>query len=394
MSLKIKYPEIASEWHPTLNGDIKPEQISFGSARMVWWLCKLCNHSYTSSPNTRTNMNAGCPYCKNKKLCDSEECELCFEKSFASHEKVKYWSSKNKENPRYLFKYTNKLLFYFNCEECKSELTISLNNVSSGKWCRKCGYKSMIEKQSMKIDDFIQKGKEKFGETYDYSKVILNGIDRSIILICKKHNIEFTTTPYRHYTSITGCCPKCSLTQRSESTKYTFDEFYDMAISIHKDKYDYSLSKEKYINMKSEIPIICKVHGIYNQCPTQHLIAKYGCEKCAKTDISSKQCLSLEEFIERSNIKHNNKYDYSNTKYINSKTIVCVICKIHGNFNILPFNHLKGHGCKKCNGISVSNLEDFIERANIIHNNKYDYSKSIYNKSIENIIIICKKHGI
>ncbi len=39
--------------------------------------------------------------CNSKRLCTNEECQTCFENSFASHEKSKYWSEKN---PRQVFK--------------------------------------------------------------------------------------------------------------------------------------------------------------------------------------------------------------------------------------------------------------------------------------------------
>jgi len=42
---------------------------------------------------------------------------------------------------------------------------------------------------------------------------------------------------------------------------------------------------------------------------------------------------------------------------------------------------------------SKYNTESFIIKANEIHGNKYDYSKTIYNKYMEKVIIICKDHG-
>ncbi len=58
--------------------------------------------------------------------------------------------------------------------------------------------------------------------------------------------------------------------------------------------------------------------------------------------------VTLEKFIDRSNIIHNNKYDYSNSVYINNKIPIVIICKEHGEFKQLPSNHLNGSGCKDC----------------------------------------------
>jgi hypothetical protein len=61
--LQSKFPEIAKEWHPTKNGDLKPSDIVPGYAKHVWWVCKK-GHSWEHSPYRRGN----CPYCLNKKI--------------------------------------------------------------------------------------------------------------------------------------------------------------------------------------------------------------------------------------------------------------------------------------------------------------------------------------
>lgn len=53
-------------------------------------------------------------------------------------------------------------------------------------------------------------------------------------------------------------------------------------------------------------------------------------------------------FIEKANKIHNNKYDYSLVDYKSSIDPVKIICKIHGEFMQLPTNHFNTHGCPKC----------------------------------------------
>jgi len=97
----------------------------------------------------------------------------------------------------------------------------------------------------------------------------------------------------------------------------------------------------------------------------------------------------INEFI----LIHGNKYDYSNIDYVNTQTKVKIICQYHGEFEQQPNNHLMGKGCSKCaENFKYSNNE-FIKKAEEIHGNKYDYSKTLYNGMYDNIIIICKKHG-
>jgi very-short-patch-repair endonuclease len=102
------------------------------------------------------------------------------------------------------------------------------------------------------------------------------------------------------------------------------------------------------------------------------------------------------EFINKAFNVHDDKYDYSLVNYIGALTHVDIICKIHGIFKQKPNNHLNGYGCPKCSRISFSNkiYNKFIEKAKILHENKYDYSKVIYVNTNQHVEIICPKHGI
>ena len=101
---------------------------------------------------------------------------------------------------------------------------------------------------------------------------------------------------------------------------------------------------------------------------------------------------SQDHFIEQCNKLYNNKYDYSKVNYINNKTKVCIICPIHGTFSMTPHHHLQGRGCPKCANKLVTQ-DDFIAKARHIHKDKYDYSKVIYTDASTPISIICPKHG-
>jgi hypothetical protein len=60
-----EYPELIKEWHPTKNGELKPEDFTHGNGKKVWWLCQK-GHSYDSSCNDRTRKGRprGCQECK------------------------------------------------------------------------------------------------------------------------------------------------------------------------------------------------------------------------------------------------------------------------------------------------------------------------------------------
>ena len=68
-SLAETHPEIAKQWHPTLNGDLTPNDITKGSVKRIWWKCDKGNdHEWEASPNNRTNSKTKCPICSGTKV--------------------------------------------------------------------------------------------------------------------------------------------------------------------------------------------------------------------------------------------------------------------------------------------------------------------------------------
>ena len=68
-SLASKRPDLAAEWHPTKNGDLEPTVVAFSSHKRIWWQCQVNTiHEWETSPNARTNSKTGCPYCRNKRV--------------------------------------------------------------------------------------------------------------------------------------------------------------------------------------------------------------------------------------------------------------------------------------------------------------------------------------
>jgi len=80
--------------------------------------------------------------CNNPKsrnqLCKDDNCEICFDLSFASHPKAQYWSKKNTLEPRE-FKKASKKKCWFNCDVCKHEFESVLQNITlKNTWCSYC----------------------------------------------------------------------------------------------------------------------------------------------------------------------------------------------------------------------------------------------------------------
>jgi len=98
--------------------------------------------------------------------------------------------------------------------------------------------------------------------------------------------------------------------------------------------------------------------------------------------------LLKEEFLERVNIIHNNKYNYELLDYKNNDSKIKIICPIHGLFFQNAKSHLDGHGCFKCKN-NILTTDDFIYKSKIIHNDKYNYELSFFKTYSTKTEIIC-----
>lgn len=113
----------------------------------------------------------------------------------------------------------------------------------------------------------------------------------------------------------------------------------------------YNYSKVEYINSTTKITITCPIHGDFEQTPHNHL-RKRGCPQCGREQSEKKRRLGLSGFIEQAQKVHGNEYDYSKVEYINNCTKVTIICPIHGDFEQTPSTHLQGKKCPLCGNLS------------------------------------------
>lgn len=154
----------------------------------------------------------------------------------------------------------------------------------------------------------------------------------------------------------------------------------------------YDYTKSVYTTSQSKIMITCPIHGDYHQFANNHLRG-HGCKDCKSTTLSNLFRLSPEDFITSANIIHDQKYDYSKIVYNGNKNKVEIICLAHGSFWQTPANHITGYGCPHCGGSFPLNTQSFIERANIIHSCKYFYELTEYISVHKKVIMICPDHG-
>lgn len=177
------------------------------------------------------------------------------------------------------------------------------------------------------------------------------------------------------------------MNRRGNRTR-TREEFIEISKSIFGDTYDYS--KVVYMGSETLVTVICRKHGEFLIKPVRHICYKVGCSFC----LGSRW--HIIDFIEKANVIHGSKYDYSKTIITESEVSVIIGCPIHGEFIQKPYKHIhRKHGCPLCDKTHTKTIEHVIRIGNQVHHNKYDYSKAILVNMSSKIEIICDNvnHG-
>lgn len=202
-------------------------------------------------------------------------------------------------------------------------------------------------------DLFLQRMMDKYGDIYDYSKVVYRGRDIPVTITCPLHG-DFSLSPR---TLLCGYkskpphgCPECSGLRRNapspsnvKKERPAFD-FLAEARRVHGDRYEYL----KIPSSKNRrIPIVCHIHGIFYQRVDVHLLG-------SNFPVCAKRHQSLDErrksFLSRARDRWGDKYSYRDVEYVNNDTPVTIYCKEHNrSFSVSPDTHLRsGSGCPLC----------------------------------------------
>ena len=131
--------EYSKNWS-ALNNE-EPFELLKNSHKEYWFDCPICKHTFKQKLSHITRGNK-CPYCASKLLCNEiTKCNKCYKKTFASIERSKNWSCKNKKKPIEVFKSSSEK-FIFDCDKCSDDFESKLCHITDGSWCPNCRYKT------------------------------------------------------------------------------------------------------------------------------------------------------------------------------------------------------------------------------------------------------------
>jgi very-short-patch-repair endonuclease len=328
-------------------------------------------------------------------------CKTCFYNSFLSNSKSKFWSHKNKENPRYVTK-CNGNKFYFNCSLCSHEFELRLNDISKNQWCAYCNNKKLC-KNKCEIcynKSFLSNPKSVYWSDKNKSKPreVFKNSNKKFYFNCNLCSHEFENrlyeiNLYNHW---------CIYCKNQKLCEEQCDICYKKSFASH--------HKSKFWSNKNKLN--CR-----NVFLNSHSKFWFNCEKCNNSFksvlysitrlntwcpicVNKSEKLLYDYFIEN-NINFIKEYKIINGKYKNSNTLfrydfylqdVNILIELDGRQHFIQIkywkNNVKINQLRDCYKMkfAINNIVNVkIIRINQedIHNNLIDY-KNIFNNLLKN----------
>lgn len=195
--------DLIQQWHPTKNGTLTPEQITYGSKQKVWWLCAR-GHLWQAAVYTRTGAESGCPYCSGKKPWPGEN-DLASQRPDLA---AQWHPTKNTVTPDTVTVGSNRMAWWV-CEKGHQWRAIVKSRVS-GYGCPYCANRTVIPGENdlaTTYPDLVRQW-HPFKNGKLTPRDLVSGSQRKVWWMCEKgHEWQATVTSRANG----GCgCPVCA----------------------------------------------------------------------------------------------------------------------------------------------------------------------------------------
>jgi len=178
----------------TENNEKKPREIFSGTNVKCEFKCEECDHIYYKKPVDLVYRKkiSSCQYCAKTLLCGNEKCLLCLPRSFASHDKSKYWDyDENTRTPIQVLLGSHEK-FWFKCDKCNHSLYLRIGHITDNNmWCAYCTHRKLCDSEDCKFcyeNSFASHPKSKRWSKQNkvLPRDVFNGTKNSYMFDCEK----------------------------------------------------------------------------------------------------------------------------------------------------------------------------------------------------------------
>lgn len=261
--------------------------------------------------------------------------------------------------------------------------------------------RKISSEQQAKHDKYLARALAKYGlDAFDYSKAKFHHSLAETTVICKECLKSFKTNAYLHTRPVGGGCPHCKQFKKEVAV------LNGMRVRAKKNKTILSKLDANhgvafaYTNARGAgllVDASCKYCGKTNTVKTNEHIKKPICTSCGLSRKNIVENIKHKEYLSRALDRHGDKYDFSKAFMKSSSAKVDIVCNICGTQTKQTVSNIihNSEGCRRCYYNSRKmDLNDFLNRVNEVHNNKYNYKQDDFD-SLDSVIgIYCPTHGL
>jgi len=246
--------------------NINPKFIFKSSGKKYYFNCEKCNHEFEMQLDNVCK-DRWCPYCciPSRRLCEIYNCKNCYNRSFASHSKSKYWSEINKVTPRELF-LNNNSKFWFNCDKCSHIFLKALNDINFNGWCPYCCNQKLCDNYKCNdcfLKSFASHSKSRFWSLENKVKPreVFKNSNKKFKFLCDCNHIFDTIL--RDFSNDNGGCPYCSIPGKKLCSDMTCQHCLNRSFESHPKSCFWSLenkvkTREVFKNSNKKYWFICE----------------------------------------------------------------------------------------------------------------------------------------
>lgn len=391
-NLKASYPEIAAMWHPSMNGELLPSDISSGSKKRVWWNCSA-GHSY-QSPICDVVKGHGCPYCSGNRVLSGFN-DIITKKPDLESEWD--WDKNSYVDPRTV-SYGSRKKYWWKCQRGHSFEASPNQRYSQDSGCPFCSGQRVLPG----YNDLASTNNELIAE-WDWKKnslrptEISKGSRKEVWWICPKGHSYKTQV----YSRVAGHgCPICK-------GKKAFAGVNDFLSECPQLKEEWDCDKNKGTDPYSltsgsgkNVWWICSMGHSYEMTIRQRTLGQ-GCPYCSNhkmlAGFNNLAFTNPELVQEWDTIK--NKMPIESV-FRGSEKQAWWVCPKGHSYRSLISHRVKGHGCPFCSGRSVLKGFNDILTTDPEKSKDWDYHRnadvditSVSRGSGKSVWWICKKCG-
>lgn len=110
---------------------------------------------------------------------------------------------------------------------------------------------------------------------------------------------------------------------------------------------------ENFTGLNQPFTAHCPIHGAITK-KAGLFLRTTGCSKCAAISRGEISRTNLQNWINKASIVHGNKYDYSKVSFATLSDYVIIGCPFHGEMQQQAGVHMAGHGCWECRNATIA----------------------------------------